>query len=84
MYPYLQGAREFASPELLTAPVVRRLKALLHHARRSFTEREEVRASARGRISGRAGRAHTCPPDAGRRCPVTSPNQRTTPSSWPR
>lgn len=57
--PLVPGSAREVPSWLLAAPVLRRLEALLKHTRRSFTEREEVRASPRGRVDwSRWARTH--------------------------
>jgi hypothetical protein len=48
--PLVPGSAREVPAWLLAAPVVRRLEALLRHKKRGFSEREEVRASPRGRV----------------------------------
>ncbi len=48
--PLVPGSAREVPPWLLAAPVIRRLEALLHHRKRGFSERQEVRQSPRGRV----------------------------------
>lgn len=57
--PLVPGSAREVPTWLLAAPVIRRLEALLRRTRRSFAERDEVRASPRGRVDwSRWARTH--------------------------
>jgi hypothetical protein len=57
--PLVPGSAREVPAWLLAAPVIRRLEALLRHPKRGFTERDEIRASPRGRVDwSRWARTH--------------------------
>lgn len=71
--PLVPGSAREVPPWLIAAPVLRRLEALLAHRRREFVEREEYRASPRGRVDWGAWARRDVPSGRWSRLPCRFP-----------